>query len=206
VPTVIGMTFFKDLYMTVGALAGVNAAGLEIKEERERAREIIKEIPHPELIKIANNGKDPFENEKPPKHPLHMNTVIMGALVGAAVAGIFILGAEFAVGHAVASLTTSAIIGAGALGGATYGIDRYYLRKVFNFFNKIYDGPDVYEAKQAEIAEQKEHAAAKQPSIEPEKESRGSFTEKLTSARQARYQDAVHAERAQDNPNELLLR
>jgi len=147
----IGMLFGKDLFGEVGTVAGGIATGLEVIEERQRARELLRDDPNnPELVALVKNGHDPYDGELPPKRMFHPKITAIGFAVGAgatalliaaasafaggipAVAGMAVLGLEL-------TIPTVAAVVAGGLAGASYGLDRYYLRKWFGMTNSFYE-------------------------------------------------------------------
>lgn len=158
----VGMLKGASTFGNIGSVAAINAESAELSEQRRYLLDRYYDLPEglagdheAEVIK-QELYKRQTDSQKP-EHFLHWKTVAIGAGIGALLAiGLITFAPELLAGSklaaflvetihialpeatvsALSALTTttigSLITAAGALAGATIGIDRYYIRKWFD--------------------------------------------------------------------------
>ncbi len=174
--TAVGMKYYYDVMRDVGNVSGAMSAAMEVNEERSTVLNIKldtivnalarqghlskQEIGNiqDQIEKVYQQGEASFEKKFFKKPAVVWQVAAIGAAAGLALVGAIIAGGHFAFGDALmegglfgeAGLTTSSLMGlglaGGALAGASYGINRDYLRPVVNLTNALFEG-DVKEFK-----------------------------------------------------------
>lgn len=183
VPVMGGLGIMKgaSTFGNIGSLAAISAESAEMSEKRRYLLDRYHELPDtPEHDAEANKIQEILGRQhiaEKPENMFHWKTVAIGAALGAAVAfglltvpGFHVLitpaieavGVAMGMSHAAAaaSFLPSAIgvgIGTmlGAATGATIGLDRYYVRKWFDFSESVVHDPSTQErnmqARQREV-------------------------------------------------------
>lgn len=191
VPLFTGLGIMKgaSTFGQIGSTAAIFAEGAELRERRgallDRLHITQSQQEADEILKTLNEEA----KEKPPQKIFHWKSMIVGALIGAAIlslvayvmpnliVGMLGKGAlEGAAGTFLTKLTSnpwlltpvSAVVG--AVGGATIGVDRHYIRRWFDLSeNIVYDSSESRRRSQerqqeaarlSRIAESGEHQKA----------------------------------------------
>lgn len=158
----VGMLKGASTFGQIGSTAAINAESADLSEQRRYLLDRYYDLPEgPAGDKEAEAIKQELLRRQidsgKPDHFFHWKTVAIGAAIGAAIAlaafsplGMAVL-AESSVAHGVAALAShiglTQLVGAagasgavsmalgsaaGALAGASIGVDRYYIRKWFD--------------------------------------------------------------------------
>ncbi|MFO1242264.1 MAG: hypothetical protein U1E36_03565 [Rickettsiales bacterium] len=193
--TVGTMAYYAEKFSLAGATAGAVSTAIEIYEERKATEalekgEALTKGQKETLERKAKNGNGELKNDYTPENnpaderfrPYYWNVGLAGAALGAIVGGIassFGLGEHMldslgSLGETLVSLgqgpLTTLFVGGGALAGATFGINRYYLRQPFYFANALFEGDLSQFSKQREHEKQLTREFIKSKRIEPELE------------------------------------
>lgn len=163
----VGVAKGAMTFGNIGSMAAISAESAEMSEKRRYLLDRYYDLPNTpefdgEAAKIQELLAKQHEPKKPPQM-FHMKTVLVGAVLGALIcAGFVLLGAGAAplvpglhlfaeplvhVFQGLAPLAAGALGAAiGGLGGATIGLDRWYVRKWLDVSQTVVqDGHSVRE-------------------------------------------------------------
>lgn len=153
IPAMGGLGLYKGAatFGNIGSLAAITAESAEMSEKRRYLLDRYYDLPDtPEFDEEAEQIKNLLAKQhdsKPPEHMFHGRTVLVGAVLGGAIALaaltvpglsvglhlafcelLHVAGFEMASGLAATVATTLAGTALGALSGAVVGLDRFYVR------------------------------------------------------------------------------
>lgn len=181
IPFMGGLGIMKgaSTFGNIGSVAAISAESAEMSEKRRYLLDRYNDLPDtPEFDDEANRLQELLNRQhdsKAPESAFHWKTVALGAALGAAVAFglMFLPFSHFIIAPVIAQIgvaATSAVgvaIGTmlGAAAGATIGLDRFYVRKWFDFSEGVLHDQSKIEKDLATRQQEVDFLAGRKPPI-----------------------------------------